>query len=99
MIRNRWNDKKADIQGLKKQTSSLLNCAWEKGYVAGFDDGYKSGRQAEKRPKGKWIFNEKMYHQYCCSECGLPMPAVNDYYREKIIGCPYCLADMRGDVL
>lgn len=47
--------------------------------------------------RGKWIFSEKMGHQYCCSECGLPMPNVNEYYRKKIIGCPYCLADMRGD--
>lgn len=44
---------------------------------------------------GKWIFNKNM-HDYCCSECGCLMPNVNEYYRKKIIGCPYCLADMRG---
>lgn len=44
--------------------------------------------------RGQWIFNEKLGHQYCCSECGNPMPTVNDYYRAKLIGCPYCLADM-----
>lgn len=55
MIQNRLKDKEKDIQGLKKQTSSLLNCAWEKGYVAGFDDGYKTGRQSEERPTGEWI--------------------------------------------
>ena len=44
--------------------------------------------------RGKWIFNENM-HDYCCSECGCLMPNVNEYYRKKIIGCPYCLADMR----
>lgn len=48
-----------------------------------------------QRKMGKWIFNEKLGHQYCCSECGNPMPTVNDYYRAKLIGCPYCLADMR----
>ena len=49
----------------------------------------------QPQPKrGKWIFNENM-HDYCCSECGCLMPNVNEYYRKKIIGCPYCLADMR----
>jgi hypothetical protein len=51
----------------------------------------------QTRPKGKWIFREDMGHQYCCSECGCPKPFVNDYYYKKIIGCPYCLADMRGE--
>lgn len=50
-----------------------------------------------QRKKGKWIFNEKLGHQYCCSECGNPMPTVNDYYRAKLIGCPYCLTDMREE--
>lgn len=49
-----------------------------------------------QRPKGKWIFREDMGHQYCCSECGCPKPFVNDYYYKKIIGCPYCLAEMSG---
>ena len=49
-----------------------------------------------QRKRGKWIFREDMGHQYCCSECGCPKPSVNDYYYKKIIGCPYCLADMSG---
>lgn len=49
---------------------------------------------ATQPKRGKWIFNENM-HDYCCSECGCLMPNVNEYYRKKIIGCPYCLADMR----
>lgn len=61
-----------------------------------FDENGIVKLEKYEKKKGKWTFNEKMYHQYCCSECGLPMPAVNDYYRTKIIGCPYCLADMRG---
>ena len=51
----------------------------------------------QQRKRGKWIFREDMGHQYCCSECGCPKPFVNDYYYKKVIGCPYCLADMRGD--
>ena len=54
MIQKRLHDKEKEIQGLKKQTSSLLNRAWEKGYVAGFDDGYETGKQAEKQ-QCKWI--------------------------------------------
>lgn len=46
MIQKRFHDKEKEIQGLKKQTSSLLTRAWEKGYVAGFDDGYETGRDA-----------------------------------------------------
>lgn len=61
MIQNRLNDKEKEIQGLKKQTSSLLNRAWEKGYVAGFDDGYETGRQAEERPTGRLIINYEAF--------------------------------------
>ena len=93
MIRNRWNDKKADIQGLKKQTSSLLNCAWEKGYVAGFDDGYKTGRQAEERPKGKWIKHSTYKGVLICSHCH---QGSNRFY-DTFEFCPNCGADMRGE--
>ena len=48
MIQNRLHDKDNDIQGLKKQSSTLLNCAWEKGYCAGVEDGYATGREAFK---------------------------------------------------
>lgn len=70
---------------------------YQDGYDLGYKKGYVDGVKDYQPKKGKWIFNENMYHQYCCSECGLPMPPINDYYRAKIIGCPYCLADMRGD--
>lgn len=103
MIRNSWNDKKADIQGLKKQTSSLLNCAWEKGYVAGFDDGYKSGRQAEKRPKGEWLPKGRWHIdpqciEYTCSICGRRI--MREERLNVIEQYPFCHcgADMRGDV-
>ena len=55
MIQKRLHDKDNDIQGLKKQSSALLNCAWEKGYVAGFNDGYATKREADKRPQGEWV--------------------------------------------
>ena len=49
----------------------------------------------EERPTGEWIF-DKAASQYKCSNCGLFRPPVNDYYLKKIIGCPYCLAKMKG---
>lgn len=88
MIQNRLNDKEKDVQGLKKQTSSLLNCAWEKGYIAGFDDGYKTGRQAEERPKGKWIEDSG---NIACTHCH------SIWLYRKTDFCPNCGADMKGD--
>jgi hypothetical protein len=64
MIQNRLNDKEKDIQGLKKQTSSLLNCAWEKGYVAGFNDGYETGRQANEQLTGEGCQTESLISRY-----------------------------------
>lgn len=65
------------------------------GYSAIRGDDITGLPSVTPQPKrGKWIFNENM-HDYCCSECGCLMPNVNEYYRKKIIGCPYCLADMR----
>lgn len=92
MIQNRLKDKDKDIQGLKKQTSSLLNCAWEKGYVAGFDDGYKN------RPKGKWLLLDKCSNEgVYCSNC-LKKVYRKEYANQKVKSnfCPNCGADMRG---
>lgn len=82
---------KQDIQNSKQKISYYHN---EVGIEA-LDLAIKALEQQRKR--GKWIFREDMGHQYCCSECGCPKPFVNDYYYKKVIGCPYCLADMRGD--
>lgn len=91
---NRLNDKEKDVRGLKKQTSSLLNCAWQKGYVAGFDDGYKTGKQAEERPKGKWIITDDCEHFIAkCSICG----RIEDSRMVKNYPFCHCGADMRGE--
>ncbi len=93
MIQNRLHDKEKEIQGLKKQSSSLLNSAWEKGYVAGFDDGYKTGRQ-EERPTGEWIEhydNSDGFTWLTCSRC------LCKAYEDDYNFCPNCGADMRKE--
>ena len=64
MIQDRLNDKEHDLQGVQKQSSELLSIAWQKGYQAGFNDGYATRREAEKRPQGEQIAWEQGY------ECG-----------------------------
>ena len=54
MIQDRLHDKDKDIKGVQKQASELLACAWEKGYVAGFNDGYATRREADKS-RGKVV--------------------------------------------
>ena len=46
MIQDGRKDKEHDIKGLKRQGGELLDRAWEKGYVAGFNDGYATARKA-----------------------------------------------------
>lgn len=87
MIQNRLHDKEKEIQGLKKQTSSLLNRAWEKGYIAGFDDGYETGKQAEES-KGEWLEDSG---NIACSYCH----TIWLYRRTDF--CPHCGADMRKE--
>lgn len=53
MIQDRLNDKEHDIRGVQKQSSELLSIAWQKGYQAGFDDGYATRREADQRPQGE----------------------------------------------
>ena len=47
MIRERFWNKEKDISGIKKQFCELLECAWQKGYNAGFSDGYDTRREAD----------------------------------------------------
>lgn len=95
MIQDRLKNKHNDIQGLKKQSSELLNCAWEKGYVAGFNDGYATRREADKRPQGEWIrkVDDVGFVSYICSECGAEIE-VEDSSDDKF--CFNCGAKMKG---
>ena len=57
----------------------------------------------EERPKGKWVGDtdyesfQGSYEAYKCSNCGYSLHW-RDYYADEYIFCPYCGADMRGDV-
>ena len=45
---------------------------------------------AVERPRGKLIIKN---HMETCEKCGSVMPMMNDYYRAKLRGCPYCLTE------
>ena len=47
-----------------------------------------------ERPKGKWIVDG---HHYICSNCGKTLALMFSECDDDLIGCPFCLADMRGD--
>ena len=89
MIQDRLNDKEHDIQGVQKQSSELLSIAWQKGYQKGFNDGYDTRREADQRPQGEWIFDEKGY--FYCNQCG---KYPHDQYATTDFCCK-CGADMR----
>ena len=46
MTEEALKNKESSLRGLKKQACELIECAWLKGYVAGAEDGYKTGRKA-----------------------------------------------------
>lgn len=99
MIQDRLNDKEHDIRGVQKQSSELLSIAWQKGYQAGFNDGYDTRREADQRQQGEWINHRNDYgHNIAdCSLCGKAM----QWHDEDEDGIPrycwYCGADMRGE--
>ena len=113
MIQNRLHDKEKEIQGLKKQSSSLLNRAWEKGYVAGFDDGYETGKQSVCGNNPKWC--ENCVSKGKCASTRLQGEWIEHYdnsdgftwltcsrcmykaYEEDYNFCPNCGADMRKE--
>lgn len=80
MIQDRLHDKNNDIQGLKKQSSALLNCAWEKGYCAGHEDGYATGREAFKSSDELTEENVKKMARQIQTYC---------YQFEKCVDCPF----------
>ena len=75
-------------------------------YTKGFADGERSGRNfpladEEKAmlvrqllPRGEWIIDG---HHYKCSRCGKTLAIMfSETDDDDLIGCPFCLADMRG---
>lgn len=47
MIQEKLRDKDKDLKGMKKALGEMLDRSWEKGYVAGFNDGYATRREAD----------------------------------------------------
>ena len=102
---------------LARKNGKIILSAYQKGWNDAIDaivdneptveqECYITGAQWDefmkehKRPKGKLIIKN---HMETCEQCGSVMPMMNDYYRAKLRGCPYCLteftnlADMRGE--
>ena len=46
MIQDGLKHKEKDLAKMKKHILELLDQAWIKGYLAGCDDGYRTGREA-----------------------------------------------------
>ena len=47
-----------------------------------------------ERPHGEWIIDG---HHYKCSRCGKTLAIMfSETDDDDLIGCPFCLADMRG---
>ena len=96
MIQDRLNDKEHDIQGVQKQSSELLSIAWQKGYQAGFNDGYDTRREVDQRPQGEWIVlvDEDNIKTCKCSICGR-MADIVDFNNYPFC---HCGAKMKGGV-
>lgn len=47
MIQEKLRDKDKDLKGMKKALEEMLDHSWEKGYVAGFNDGYATRREVD----------------------------------------------------
>ena len=51
--------------------------------------------------KGHWIIKDRYYYDTItaeCSECGREVEILTCMSELMYNGCPYCLADMRGDI-
>ena len=57
MIQDGLRRKDKDLAKMKKHIIELLDQAWTKGYIAGCDDGYKTGRMA-----GPYLDSEVINH-------------------------------------
>lgn len=72
---------------LKKAITALRSTAYIMATAAGA--GYEVGRETSNR-KCRLIL---WHHMETCENCGSVMPMMNEYYRAKLKGCPYCLSE------
>lgn len=55
---------------------------------------YSNFVKYEERPQGEWVIDG---HHYKCSRCGKTLAIMfSETDDDDLIGCPFCLADMRG---
>ena len=71
------------IQALK------LNAGLPRMMATAAGAGYEVGREKSHR-KCKLLLRN---HMESCENCGSVMPMMNEYYRAKLKGCPYCLSE------
>lgn len=75
---------------LQKAINALkLNARLPRMMTAAAGAGYEVGREKPHR-KCKLLL---MNHMETCENCGSVMPMMNEYYRAKLKGCPYCLSE------
>ena len=76
--------KKAFKEAYAGITFSLIEC----------NDIIDDALTVEDRPIGKWIIDG---HHYKCSRCGKTLAIMFSETDDDLIGCPFCLADMRKE--
>lgn len=58
-----------------------------------YKKGYADAKRDYERPHGEWIIDG---HHYKCSRCGKTLAIMfSETDDDDLIGCPFCLADMR----
>lgn len=72
---------------MKKAITALRSTSYIMATAAGA--GYEAGRETSNR-KCRLIL---WHHMETCENCGSVMPMMNEYYRAKLKGCPYCLSE------
>lgn len=98
----------AMYNSIAPEESKAYGDGYQEGHKDGYDKGYDDAMSKYKRAKGKWnvISLLRDYVYVRCSECGQGTRLVRDSknefccikdIRDKIVACPYCGADMRGD--
>ena len=75
---------------LQKAIQALrLNAGLPRMMATAAGAGYEAGRE-KSHSKCKLLLRN---HMESCENCGSVMPMMNEYYRAKLKGCPYCLSE------
>lgn len=78
-----------------RRIQALVNADYFEHDICGYSmQRIANGTPYEDRPKGEWIIDG---HHYKCSRCGKTLAIMfSETDNDDLIGCPFCLADMRG---